>query len=258
MVTVAVPSSHHHHAGVSIEEREGTNGRNFPLPRRGRLSECGHDLPPTHKPVKRIIKRRRGRRTRRSRKRTGARNYDEVAEVGRSGSRRRRGGSRPSGCWSRPERSAMSGRRGTSGGWSLTEKKQWRQRTPRGRRPAVWTPGDTVVIDWGILDGAARVLRGVGLVEDPVRPVRRATRRPRPRWRCWPSASRTLGGVPQGVLADRMGCLKGGDGRRRGRSRPRTTCGSPRITGFRPDFCQAADPASKGIVENLVGYAKTT
>jgi hypothetical protein len=27
--------------------------------------------------------------------------------------------------------------------------------------------------------------------------------------------------------------------------------------GFRPDFCQAADPESKGIVEHLVGYAKT-
>jgi hypothetical protein len=27
--------------------------------------------------------------------------------------------------------------------------------------------------------------------------------------------------------------------------------------GFRPDFCQAADPESKGIVENLVGYAKS-
>jgi hypothetical protein len=27
--------------------------------------------------------------------------------------------------------------------------------------------------------------------------------------------------------------------------------------GFRPDFCEAADPQSKGIVENLVGYAKT-
>ena len=26
--------------------------------------------------------------------------------------------------------------------------------------------------------------------------------------------------------------------------------------GFRPDFCQAHDPESKGIVENLVGYAK--
>jgi hypothetical protein len=26
---------------------------------------------------------------------------------------------------------------------------------------------------------------------------------------------------------------------------------------FRPDFCEAADPESKGMVENLVGYAKT-
>src|ERR1700683_3737783 len=25
---------------------------------------------------------------------------------------------------------------------------------------------------------------------------------------------------------------------------------------FRPDFCNGADPESKGIVENLVGYAK--
>ncbi len=27
--------------------------------------------------------------------------------------------------------------------------------------------------------------------------------------------------------------------------------------GFRPDFCEGADPASKGLVENLVGYVKT-
>lgn len=27
--------------------------------------------------------------------------------------------------------------------------------------------------------------------------------------------------------------------------------------GFKPDFCEAADPESKGIVEHLVGYAKT-
>jgi hypothetical protein len=27
--------------------------------------------------------------------------------------------------------------------------------------------------------------------------------------------------------------------------------------GFRPDFCEAADPESKGIAENLVGYAKS-
>ena len=27
--------------------------------------------------------------------------------------------------------------------------------------------------------------------------------------------------------------------------------------GFRPDFCEGNDPESKGLVENLVGYAKT-
>jgi transposase len=27
--------------------------------------------------------------------------------------------------------------------------------------------------------------------------------------------------------------------------------------GFRPDFCEAADPESKGMVEHLVGYAKS-
>jgi transposase len=37
--------------------------------------------------------------------------------------------------------------------------------------------------------------------------------------------------------------------------RLRTTCGSRRY-GFRPDFCEAGDPESKGIVEHLVGYAK--
>jgi transposase len=63
-----------------------------------------------------------------------------------------------------------------------------------------------------------------------------------------------IGEVPGKVLADRMGCLKGsvvadvavpaGQYVRFARY------------GFRPDFCQAADPKSKGIVEHLVGYAK--
>ena len=35
------------------------------------------------------------------------------------------------------------------------------------------------------------------------------------------------------------------------------TSGSPRRTGFAPDFCEAADPESKGVVEHLVGYAKS-
>ena len=53
------------------------------------------------------------------------------------------------------------------------------------------------------------------------------------------------------------GLPEGRGGREQGRARPATTCGSPRTTGSGPDFCEAADPESKGIVENLVGYAKT-
>jgi hypothetical protein len=64
-----------------------------------------------------------------------------------------------------------------------------------------------------------------------------------------------LGGVPQIVLADRMGCLKAGVVA----NVVVPTADYVRFAthyGFRPDFCQAADPESKGIVENLVGYAK--
>jgi hypothetical protein len=66
----------------------------------------------------------------------------------------------------------------------------------------------------------------------------------------------TIGGVPKAALTDRMGCLKGG-----------TVAGlvipTPAYVrfathyGFRPDFCEGADPESKGLVENLVGYVKS-
>jgi hypothetical protein len=57
------------------------------------------------------------------------------------------------------------------------------------------------------------------------------------------------------VLADRMGCLKAGVVA----NVVVPTADYVRFAthyGFRPDFCQAADPESKGIVEALVGYAK--
>jgi hypothetical protein len=64
-----------------------------------------------------------------------------------------------------------------------------------------------------------------------------------------------MGGVPKVVLADRMGCLKGG-------VVANVVIPTPAYVrfaihyGFRPDFCEGADPESKGLVENLVGYAK--
>ena len=64
-----------------------------------------------------------------------------------------------------------------------------------------------------------------------------------------------LGGVPKTVLADRMGCLKAGVVA----NVVVPTADYVRFAAHyrvRPDFCQAADPESKGIVENLVGDAK--
>jgi len=66
---------------------------------------------------------------------------------------------------------------------------------------------------------------------------------------------RVAGGVPATVLVDRMGCLTAG-------VVANVVVPTPDYVrfathyGFRPDFCQAADPESKGMVENLVGYAK--
>jgi hypothetical protein len=64
------------------------------------------------------------------------------------------------------------------------------------------------------------------------------------------------GGVPAEVLADRMGCLKGGVVA----NVVVPTAGYVRFAthyGFRPDFCEAKDPESKGAVEALVRYAKS-
>jgi hypothetical protein len=64
-----------------------------------------------------------------------------------------------------------------------------------------------------------------------------------------------LGGVPRVVLADRMACLKGGVVANRVIPTPDYVRFATHYR-FRPDFCEAADPESKGIVEALVGYAK--
>lgn len=134
-------------------------------------------------------------------------------------------------------------------------KAAWRADHHRGRRPGVWAPGDMLVIDWGEI-GPLFVFCAVMAWS---------------RWRfvffadnlrsdttlsALAACFEALGGVPKTVLTDRMGCLKGG-----------TVAGVVVPTadyvrfatyyGFRPDFCAGADPESKGIVENLVGYVKS-
>jgi hypothetical protein len=134
-------------------------------------------------------------------------------------------------------------------------KAQWRTNHHRGRRPGIWTPGDMLVFDWGEI-GPLFVFCAV-LAWSRVRFVYFADN-------LGTEATMTglarcfeyLGGVPKTALTDRMGCLKGD-----------TVAGlvvpTPAYVrfathyGFRPDFCQGADPESKGLVENLVGYVKS-
>ncbi len=133
-------------------------------------------------------------------------------------------------------------------------KQQWRSEHHRGRRPAVWSPGEHLVIDWGA-EGGLHVFCAV-LAWSRFRFVRfAADERSETTLAMLAECFEALGGVPGKVLADRMGCLKGGVVA----NVVVPTAEYVRFAGhygFRPDFCEAADPESKGIVENLVGYAK--
>ena len=129
----------------------------------------------------------------------------------------------------------------------------WR-RDRRTYRPWQPIPGEHLVIDWGS-EGGLHVFCAV-LAWSRVRFVRFAADETQATTlRLLAECFEALGGVPAIVLADRMGCLKGGVVANVVVPAP----GYVRFAthhGFRPDFCEAADPESKGVVEHLVGYAK--
>ncbi|MFR9807412.1 IS21 family transposase [Pseudonocardia sp. RS010] len=133
-------------------------------------------------------------------------------------------------------------------------KADWRRDHHRGRRPAVWSPGEHLVIDWGVVAGL-HVFCAV-LAWSRVRFVRFAVdERAETTLNMLAECFETLGGVPKVVLADRMGCLKAAVVADRVVPTPDYVRFASHYR-FRPDFCQGEDPESKGIVENLVGYAK--
>jgi transposase len=134
-------------------------------------------------------------------------------------------------------------------------KRAWRAKERGGRRPGVWAPGEVLVIDWGV-EAGLHIFCAV-LAFSRWRFVRFATDEKAATTlemlaRCFEA----LGGVPKVVLADRMGCLKGA-------VVANVVVPTPAYVrfathyGFRPEFCQGNDPESKGIVEHLVGYAKS-
>lgn len=136
------------------------------------------------------------------------------------------------------------------------EKKAWRGKNAYQRRPAVWTPGQMLVIDWGTIPGTGIKVFCAVLAWSRIRFVRFARdETAATTFTLLAECFEVLAGVPAKVLADRMGCLKAG-----------TVAGVVIPTPdyvrfathyrFSPDFCRPADPESKGIVEHLVGYAK--
>lgn len=183
-----------------------------------------------------------------------ARNYDVVADI--VGERVKKTRARISAKRLLPEARA-AGYTGSARNFRrlvAKAKNDWRADNHRGRRPGVWSPGETLIIDWGS-EAGLHVFCAVSAWS---------------RWRFVRFASdetaattlamlaecfEALGGVPKVVLADRMGCLKGA-------VVANVVVPTPAYVrfathyGFRPDFCEGGDPESKGMVEHLVGYAK--
>ena len=134
------------------------------------------------------------------------------------------------------------------------EKRVWRAEHGRTRRPATWSPGEHLVIDWGVIAGV-HVFAAV-LAWSRFRFVRfAADEKATTTMAMLAECFEVLGGTPRVVLADRMGCLKGGVVANRVVPTPEYVRFAAHYR-FRPDFCEAADPESKGIVEALVRYGK--
>lgn len=132
-------------------------------------------------------------------------------------------------------------------------KAAWRKQR-RTYRPWVPVPGEHLVIDWGTEED--QQLFCAVLAWSRYRFVRFAVdQKQGTTLRLLAECFEDLGGVPAVVLADRMGCLKAGVVANVVVPHPDYVRFATHY-GFRPDFCEAADPESKGVVEALVGYAK--
>jgi len=222
---------------------------------RGAAEICGT----THKTVKRIVEQHEAAGGPAPAKPVRTRNFDEVADLvamrvketaGRITAKRLLPAALAAGYVGSPRNFRRL---------VADAKQAWRSENPRGRRPGVWTPGETLIVDWGELrvDGVMVHVFCAVLAWSRFRFVRvAADEKAATTMGMLAECFEELGGVPKVVLADRMGCLKGG-------VVANVVVPTPDYVRFathyrfRPDYCEAADPQSKGMVENLVGYAKS-
>jgi transposase len=135
-----------------------------------------------------------------------------------------------------------------------TAKAAWKTQR-RTYRPWVPVPGEHLVFDWAS-EAGLEVFCAV-LAWSRYRFIRFATDQTRPTTlSLLAECFEELEGVPAVLLTDRMGCL-------RASTVANVVVPHPEYVQFcalytcRPDFCEGADPESKGIVEHLAGYAQT-
>jgi transposase len=225
---------------------------------RGAAEICGT----THKTVKRIIEAHEATSRGEAPEPRVARskNYESVADLVAEGVKRTAGKISAKRLLPTARAAGYAGSERNFRRLVADAKREWRQGQARvgGRRPAVWSPGEVLAIDWGekFLAGRKVQVFCAVLAWSRFRFVRFALDQQQATTLAMlAECFEHLGGVSKVVLADRMGCLKGG-------VVANVVVPSPEYVRFashyrfRPDFCHAADPESKGVVENLVGYAK--
>jgi transposase len=216
---------------------------------RGAAALCGT----THKTVRRVIDANRGGEPADRPRRAGPRNTDVVADLvaekvratdGRISAKRLLPAAQAAGYAG----SARNFRR------AVAEAKQRWARQRRVFRPWVPVPGEHLAIDWCSAYGwqifCAVLLWSRWRFVRVARDQKAATT-----MGLLAECFELLGGTPKVVLADRMGCLKGGVVANVVVPTPDYVRFATHF-GFRPDFCEAADPESKGVVEALCRYAQ--
>jgi hypothetical protein len=133
-------------------------------------------------------------------------------------------------------------------------KAAWK-RQRRTYRPWVAVPGQHLVIDWA--SEHSREIFCAVLAWSRFRFVRFADNQTqRTTLTLLAECFAELGGVAAVVLSDRMACLKAGVVANVVVPHPDYVRFAT-FHGFKPDFCEGADPESKGMVENLAGYVQT-
>ncbi len=115
---------------------------------RGAAEICGT----THKTVRRVVERHNAGGSAPERKRCG-RNYEEVRGLVASRVRSSRGRIPAKRLLPAARTAGYAGSARNFRRLVAEVKAAWRAGHHRGRRPAVWTPSDTLVIDWGSAGG---------------------------------------------------------------------------------------------------------